>query len=350
MKRKEFLIHSGLALGATMLGSVYYGKEEFERKSNKIDFDLHAHPGVFFAKGTALFPGEEAFVNRILEMKANNLDGAFFSLVADWPLLQITDQGVVFNRAYQKDEGWIEFKKQLSIFKELLQKSEAVLTVQPAALGDGESVKAFLACEGGDFIGTNLGHVEEAYDEGVRSIQIVHYAPNLLGDLQTWKSEHGGLSKLGGQVIKKMNQLGMIIDVAHASARTVKMAVDLTKDPVILSHSILKDDKERPISARAISVEHAKMVSVTGGVIGIWPSGFSSSFDEFIDHTFRMIDAVGINHVGIGTDMDANFQPVISSYHQFSDWKSALSTRGLTEEEIGKIAGNNMKRVLDEVL
>src|SRR5437868_15395317 len=117
------------------------------------------------------------------------------------------------------------------------------------------------------------------YKDVVRSVQLVHYAPNALGDLQTEAPQHEGLSKAGKDVVKKMNRLGMVIDVAHASFKTVQDVAEATDSPIILSHSVLKMEDDRPIAKRAITPEHAKTVAKTGGVIGMWPSGFNNSFE-----------------------------------------------------------------------
>ncbi len=105
----------------------------------------------------------------------------------------------------------------------------------------------------------------------------------------------------------------------------------------MLSHSILEAGTDRPIAARAISIDLAKRIAKNGGLIGMWPSGFSASFEEFVDHTLRMIDAVGVGHVGMGTDMDANFKPVIKNYTEFFQWRAALSEKGLTENEVAQL-------------
>jgi membrane dipeptidase len=142
----------------------------------------------------------------------------------------------------------------------------------------------------------------------------------------------------------------MVIDVAHASMMTVQDVVYITEAPIILSHSILKIDDSRPLSKRAITPEHAKLVASTGGVIGAWPSGFNNSFEEFVDNTLRLADVAGIDHVGLGTDMDGNFKPVLDSYLQLPKWADALKAKGLSTEEVGKIMGGNAKRVLTKVI
>lgn len=109
-------------------------------------------------------------------------------------------------------------------------------------------------------------------------------------------------------------------------------------------------DKDRPIAVRAITEDHAKVVAQTGGVIGAWPSGFNKDFDEYVDNTMRLVDLVGIDHVGLGSDMDANFKPVLGNYLQLPQWIDGLKSKGLSENEVHKLAGGNAVRVLSEVL
>jgi membrane dipeptidase len=187
------------------------------------------------------------------------------------------------------------------------------------------------------------------YRRGVRSLQLVHYAQNTLGDLQTQPPVYNGLSSFGGEVVRRMNRLGMIVDVAHAAFSTVKAAVDAASAPVILSHSHLQS--ETSPHPRLITVEHARLVASTGGLIGAWPSGFANrTFADFVGQTLRLVDAVGVDHVGLGTDMDGNYEPVFSSYRQLPDWIAGLRARGLSEAEVSKIAGGNALRVLKQVL
>ena len=71
-----------------------------------------------------------------------------------------------------------------------------------------------------------------------------------------------------------MNKLKMLIDVAHAAEPTVCAVVDLTDAPIMLSHSLLRIDDNRPLARRTITTDHAKLIAKTGGVIGAWPSGY----------------------------------------------------------------------------
>jgi membrane dipeptidase len=272
--------------------------------------------------------------------------------VADSPVIRLGATGVSVTGKFAPGEAWKEYQRQLKEMKEFLQSTATQIGTQRSDVSDyanRKTVTAYLSVEGGDFLEGKSDNVDIAYADGVRSIQLVHYVPNDVGDLQTSAPTNNGLSTFGKEVVRRMNKLGMVIDVAHANYQTVKDVVALTDSPLLLSHSILEMEADRPIAKRAISKEHAKLISQTGGVIGAWPSGFNKSFDEYVDNILRLVDLVGIDHVGIGTDMDGNFKPVFSSYNQYPALEQALKGKGLSSEEVGKIMGENAKRLLTKI-
>lgn len=351
--RRSFLQHSLSAAAAIAVADFLpvFGLET--PADEPFTFDFHCHPGLFFAKGSAKYLGDEAVKKTITEMGTGHLKAAFFSLVGDAPLIEIGPDGVRPVRRYESGEGRKEYTRQMALLKEVLRSHSIPMALKAADLNKSDfkkSTAAFISLEGGDVMVGDYGLIETMYTDGVRSIQLVHYTPTALGDLQTAKPQFNGLSVAGKMIVKEMNKLGMVVDVAHASFDTVKDVVNITQSPIILSHSILKMNEERPISARAITVEHARLVASTGGVIGAWPSGFNKSFDEFVDNTFRLVDVVGIDHVGLGTDMDGNYKPVFGSYLQLTSWGDGLKAKGLKQEEVNKILGGNARRVLNEVL
>ena len=283
-------------------------------------------------------------------MNSTQVNGAFVSIVSDLPVLKINEGGKITSRKFNDGEAWGEYKRQLSILRELIAGSEAQISTSSEELKTAGKVSLFLSCEGADFIEGIVDRIDLAYEDGVRSIQLVHYAPNDVGDLQTSDPINSGLSSYGKQIIQRMNELGMVIDLAHATLKTCQDVAEITGSPIMVSHSILQDGTNRPLSARAISVEHAKLIAQTGGIIGAWPSGFSSGMNDFANNTLRLIEAVGIDHVGLGTDMDANYLPVIADYFDVEKWTTALSEKGLSKKEIQKLVGGNARRVLKEVL
>ena len=198
--------------------------------------------------------------------------------------------------------------------------------------------------EGGDFIEDRLDRVHEAFGGGVRAVTLVHYHVNQIGDIQTAAPVHNGLTAVGKSIVAEMNRTGITVDLAHATFAVTKDVVGVSSKPVMISHTnIATASVKHP---RLISVEHAKIVAAAGGIIGSWPSGIGqSSFSDYIDSIQRLVDTVGIDHAAIGTDMDANYKPVLRSYRDWCLIPAALLARGMHDEEVAKIMGGNFLRV-----
>ncbi len=272
--RRKFL-QTSLMAGA----AATFIKPAYSFATDYLSFDLHCHPGSFYGRGVKDYQGDAGVIKTVTEMNTGRLSGtemntgrlsgAFFSLVADMPLLERTPTGIKFAKPYAAGEAWKEYQRQMAALKELLKTLPVTTSTKASDLDNAfknKKAAAYIACEGGDFLDGNASLLDQMYADGVRSLQIVHYAQNALGDLQTEPAQHNGLSFSGREVVKKMNKLGMVIDVAHASMMTVQDVAYITEAPIILSHSILKIDDTRPLSKRAITPEHAKLVASTGGV------------------------------------------------------------------------------------
>ncbi|MFT4152695.1 dipeptidase [Parafilimonas sp.] len=341
--RKQFLRNSVTIAAAMAAGGKSFSKsfsKPVKEFAADMYFDLHAHPGRLFAINRTGFGAPVDAPAMQQDFSAGHLNAVFFALVADAGILEATPAGISIPRQYTPGEAWAEYKKQLAQAKEYLKLANAVLATTTAAIGPSKTA-AFIAVEGGDFLEGSAEKLDEAYADGVRSVQLVHYAQNDLGDLQTASPRYNGLSPFGKDVVKRMNKIGMLIDVAHASFATTKDVISITDAPVMLSHSILALEPERPMAKRAITVEHAKLVADNGGIIGAWPSGFNKSLDDYIINILRLVDAVGIDHVGIGTDMYGNFKPVVATFADLPGVAAALQAKGLSATETGKIMGGN---------
>lgn len=323
---------------------------EAEARQHQLQlFDLHTHPGVFPSPGWQGAPAD--LIDRTLPaMVAQKLRGGFFSLVADLPLIRRGPNGIEQAGRYLPGAAWSEYKRQLETFRKLT--ADGRVTMCTSARPVEKKIAGYISVEGGDFLEGSTERLAEMHQDGITSIQLVHYIPNELGDLQTAAPVHQGLSSAGAAIVRRMNSLGMVIDVAHASTETVKMVTDITTQPIMLSHSVLKfdDGKDRPIAARTITREHAILVADTGGVIGAWPSGYHSDLKEFAVSILRLADAVGIDHVGIGTDMDANFKPVLSGYEQLPELAGLLRLSGMNEKNLQAVFSGNALRVLRKVI
>jgi len=210
-----------------------------------------------------------------------------------------------------------------------------------------------VAAEGGDFLEGNVDRVDEAYAKWqLRHLQLTHYRVNELGDIQTEDPVHGGLTDAGAAVIRRCNSLGVVVDVAHATFEMVEQAAAVTAKPLILSHTSLARDSVPTRHSRLISPAHARVIAGTGGVVGVWPPQ-----TQFADKAAmavgiaRMVDAAGIDHVGLGSDMMGLVGPsVFDSYAELPELVAALTAQGFRSDEVRKLLGDNYVRVFTTTL
>jgi membrane dipeptidase len=170
---------------------------------------------------------------------------------------------------------------------------------------------------------------------------------NELGDIQTEPTQHGGLTDFGAQVVRRCNDLGIVVDVAHGTFDLVKRAASVSSKPLVLSHTALSAHPGG--RSRLINADHARAVADTGGVIGVWPSsGTFRDLQGMAEGVKRMADVVGVDHVGMGTDMLGFISPpVFSHYGQLPDFANQLLAAGFSNEETRKILGENYRRVFE---
>lgn len=326
-----------------------------------LSVDLHAHPGLFFVDPDNPSPLEAWFLEQtgggafvgpaVAEMKRSGLTLAHFATVADRALLGAEGSRVYDVRPFEPGEAYADHKRQLGLLKEMLAAHDIRTVLDPSDVKqakDEGKLAAILSTEGADFLEGDIERLPELKDDGFRSVQLVHYRVNELGDIQTDEPRHNGLSVFGREVVRGLNALGIMIDVAHATEKATADAAAVTTHPLVLSHSSLH--QEEPRHPRHLTRSHAKLIADTGGIIGAWPAGITSrTFGDFIAEIEQLVEAVGVRHVAIGTDMDGNYRPVFNSYDQLHLIPAALLARGLSEEDTALIMGGNFMRVFASV-
>ena len=197
----------------------------------------------------------------------------------------------------------------------------------------------------------SIERVDEAYAAyRLRHLQLTHYRVNDLGDIQTEAPVHGGLTDFGVAVIRACNRLGIVVDTAHGTYDLVKRAATVTTKPLVLSHTSVTN-APGPTS-RQISPDHARVIAGTGGVIGVWPpSSIFPDRNAFVDGFARMADVVGVDHVGLGSDMLGLTTPsVFPDYRELPLLAQGLLAHGFTPEETSKLLGGNYARVFAATL
>jgi len=322
-------------------------------------FDAHAHPGRSFVDGAENLSGLVwiyaklgSFEDKtIADMRAGGLSAAAFAAVADFQALGLQGEGLAAVRAFEPGEAWASYKRQIGRLQSLVRRGLVAPILQPsdvAAARAAGKVGAMLSVEGGDFLEGRADRVGHAYADGVRSITLMHYRNNELGDIITGTPVHKRLTDAGIAVVQAMNTLGMLVDVAHASEATAFGAIEASARPVIASHVHVHGKLAHP---RFISRDLLQaVVAKGGGLVGAWPAGIGiTDLRGFVDRALELVEIAGIDHVCLGTDMDANYKPVFDTYANLPHFVAGLMQRGLPETDIAKLIGGNYLRLLAAV-
>ena len=257
----------------------------------------------------------------------------------------------------------------------------------------------YIGMENGFPLAKDISRVEEFYKKGVRYITLCHSFHNDICDSSsdTKPAEHNGVSEFGKQVIAEMNRLGMMVDLSHASDKSFFDAIELSKAPIIASHSSVRAIAQHN---RNMTDEMIKKLAAKGGVIQIClldeyiknpdtttikyqrskqlhkkylqsdkmteaeKEALSKEWDEVeamdqdklptvkdvCDHIDHVKNLVGVDYVGIGSDFDGGGGMLdCTDVSQFPNITKELLRRGYSETEIRKIWGGNLLRVFREV-
>ncbi|MBU1288195.1 MAG: membrane dipeptidase [Alphaproteobacteria bacterium] len=317
--------------------------------------DAHAHPGrTFLRDASGLSPMMKAYASKgaferrtVNDMIEGGLAGASFAAVSDINVLSPTKTGIAESRPFEPGEAWESYKIQIANLKKLASDGLVTPFINPA---DMDAVRAtgkpgaIWTVEGADFLEGSSDRLAEAKADGVQSITLMHYRANEISEPMTESEDDSALSPAGEAIVREMNRLGMLIDLAHMPENAARRALAITDKPVMFSHTHVKTPELN--HPRFISADLAREVAATGGVVGAWPSGIGiSDLAGYADRIFTLIDAVGIDHVCMGTDMDGNYKPVFDDYRRLPDLTGLLLKRGMGETEAAQFFGGNLLRV-----
>jgi len=316
--------------------------------------DIHSHAGRFFMQGAggqtalAVRSGPPFLEGSLAAMRTGGLSAVMIAAVADHLILESSPQGLKAGRPYAPGEAFADYQRQVAILRGAVRRGLVAPGLNAAdirrAHRDGVTAGLF-AVEGGDFIEDRLDRIVACHADGVRSVTIIHYNTNQIGDPQTASPVHGGLSRLGGDVVRQMNKAGVLIDLSHASRDATRQAVEISTRPMIISHSNLTAPSLEP--PRLISPEHARPGTEGGGRSGALPAAAGPAiFAPDANTLLGMIALLGVDNVALGTAMDFTFKSVLPDYGAWSLIPAALLARGVAPDEVRRVMGENFLRVL----
>jgi len=282
-----------------------------------------------------------------------------WSLVGDLPWMGITPRGFKQKSVPKPGETVTWFQAELARVKAHIAEQNLKIVKGPddvdlALKGDPHVV---LSVEGASFLDDDPSQLQAAYDAGIRHIQLVHYIRNTIGDFQTEKPQHGGLSDQGKKVVQDCNRLGILVDLAHSTPDAVTQALAVSKVPMVWSHSSVTRTRKPQwmmsvTQARQLSLEGAKAIAAKGGVVGLWAlrSDVGQTPEAYADRLSEMADWLGEDHAAFGTDMNGLLGPVLTSYADLRRVVDYWEQRRMSESRIRKLAIENYGRVLKQAM
>ena len=207
-----------------------------------------------------------------------------------------------------------------------------------------------LGIENGYAIGKDISNVERFRKRGVVYMTLCHNGNNDICGSARYNDENLGVSPFGEQVIREMNRVGMMVDLSHAGVQTFYDTLDISQKPVVCSHSSSRALCDHP---RNLYDEQLKAIARKGGVVQVCiydcflRKEGGASIVDIIEHLHHMVNVMGIEHVGIGTDFDGDggVKGCYDSSELINLTRRLLQER-YSEKDIRLIWGENFLRVM----
>ncbi len=358
MNRRQFLRHSAFCGLSVSLGTLFHFNTFSASASDKPPLkglqiiDAHAHPDRY-VHGSRQTDNSSTFK----AIKKLRMAASCFAAVGDAVFLS---RGHVPGTEYQSTktqlEWWLKGIVKSGKVKLVLKASDV-----PTVLDANTAPAAILAIEGGDPLKGHADTVTEFYDLGVRMITLIHYRNNELGDtMKMWRNLNpgppsDGLTPAGRRIVERMQELGVIVDVAHAHSNTLRQIAEISSRPLVDSHTDPCAIEDPDQCGRSRTWKEMELVPKTGGVVCTWPMGYTRggtsrvTFLDWAKEILEMKKRLGMEHVGLGTDGGGSLPSFIEGYHDICDLPKlmkAMQEVGFSNDEIAAYIGGNFYRVL----
>ncbi|MCD7709972.1 MAG: membrane dipeptidase [Porphyromonadaceae bacterium] len=313
-----------------------------------ISLDSHCDTPMFFPERIEIGRRDSRLKVDLPKMEAGGLDAT--CMVAYLPQGRRDAEGCAAATA-QADATLDELSTQIA--KNVERVEQAFVADDVARLKAMGKKAIFMGIENGYAIGRDISNVERFRRKGVVYMTLCHNGDNDICDSAKGENEHNGLSPFGRKVVREMNRVGMMVDLAHAGEKSFYDALEVSRTPIVSTHSSCRALCDHP---RNLTDDQIRSLAAKGGVIQICLyEGFlvkdgKSSIEDIVAHIDHVVALVGVDYVGIGSDFDGGGGiPGCDTAEELMHITKALFRKGYTTDMLQKIWGGNFLRVMRQV-
>lgn len=334
--------------------------------SRTIILDSHCDSPMFFDKGAHFYqknPGVTVEYEYVGEPSPDGSPTFSYNPLVDLHKMTAGRLDASFMVAYLKQLG-----RDADSLKAAVNKADRLLTLIDERIGECDGYAAIAntpdelwqnkfkgiksvvkGIENGYAVGLEINNVDRFRERGVAYMTLCHNGDNDICDSHKGNKEHNGLSDFGREVVARMNKVGMMVDLSHASEKSFWDALECSTKPIICSHS---SSRALCDHTRNLTDDQMRALAGKGGVAQVCLySGFlkkdgGATITDAVRHIMHMIDVMGINHVGIGSDFDGGGGlPGLEDASWFVSLTERLMAEGLNDEDLSLVWGRNFLSV-----
>ncbi len=327
-----------------LIGQASLFRRAKELHSKTIILDSHCDSPMLFDEGAHFYKKTPELLVDLHKMTAGRLDTSFM---------------VAYLKQEERDEESLKAAVQkadrlLTLIDDRIGecKGYAAIATTPNELWQNKSkgIKSIVkGIENGYAVGLDIDNVDRFRSRGVAYMTLCHNGDNDICDSHRGNNEHNGLSEFGKRVVERMNKTGMMVDLSHASEKSFWDALECSSKPIICSHS---SSRALCDHTRNLTDDQMRALARSGGVAQVCLySGFlkkdgNATVEDAVRHIMHMIDVMGVDHVGIGSDFDGGGGlPGLEDASWFISLTERLMAEGLSDSDLSLVWGANFLKV-----
>ncbi len=351
----ECLGNEGLPLFKWLIGEAQSYRDAQRLHDRIVTLDTHCDTPMFFPQGVNFGTRDEKVLVDLPKMTEGRLDGTIMVCYLPQPKPGETfQQNVAFQVAGPKAYADLIFNKIEDIVAHNNQYVALARTPEELYLNKVQGKKSIMiGIENGLALEGDIRNLSYFKKRGVVYITLCHNGDNDICDSARGSHTHGGVSELGANIIHKMNELGIMVDLSHGAESSFYDALQISSQPIVCSHSSTRSLCDHP---RNLTDDQMRALKEKDGVCqitlyhGFLKKEGEATILDAMAHLDHAIHVMGIDHVGLGTDFDGDGGiKGLADASELTLFTRQLLARRYSEDDIRKIWGGNFLRVMQQV-